>query len=235
VLEDLGNAERLDHALARRANVETPILQLAAFLGRVHAETRDDASLVSTFENEGMQRLHGDHIFVLPFGENDFELPPRTAERGAALRANAAFQETAARAYTRYLEPRGALVHGDVQAGNVLLPAGGVKLLDAEIAHCGDPAFDLGMLLGHRLLPDAADGRAPEARPALSSCWDAYRDAHGKPGLLELSDAIRYAGLELLRRTLGAARVPAVADDEAGIRVIDVGAALVRRPELDSL
>ncbi len=235
VLEDLGTAERLDAALARQAEVGAALGELARFLGRVHAETRDDASLAADFSNEGMQRLHGDHIFVVPYAENDFALPPRTAERGAALRRDTSLVEIAARAYHRYLEPRGALVHGDVQAGNVLLPSGGVKLLDAEIAHVGDPAFDLGMLLGHRLLPDAARGRATAARQALAACWDAYRDAHGRAGLLELPDALRYAGLELLRRTLGAARVAAVADDVAGLHVIEVGAALVRTPTLDSL
>ncbi|MEN8161600.1 MAG: phosphotransferase [Myxococcota bacterium] len=235
VLEDLGAAERLDVALARRADVGAALTRLAAFLGRVHAGTRDDGSLVAEFANEGMQRLHGDHIFVLPFIENDFALPPRTAERGATLREDTAFRETAARAYARYLEPRGALVHGDVQAGNVLLPPGGVKLLDAEIAHVGDPAFDLGTLLAHRLLPDAARGAAAEARPALAACWDAYRGAHGEAGLPALEDALRYAGLELLRRTLGAARVAAVTDDEAGLRVIEVGAALVREASLASV
>ena len=235
VLEDLGHAERLDAALARGAPVDDALAALARFLGRVHAATRDDASLATAFQNEGMQRLHGDHIFVLPFGENEFELPPRTAERGAALRSDDAFQETAARAYARYLEPRGALVHADVQAGNILLPAGGVKLLDAEIAHLGDPAFDVGTLLAHRLLPDAAVGRASGARAALVSCWDAYRETHGAPGLPDLADALRYAGLELLRRTLGAARVAAVADDGAGVRVIETGAALVAEPSLDTL
>jgi 5-methylthioribose kinase len=235
VLEDLGSAERLDAALARGADVRGALTRLAAFLGRVHRGTRGDAGLAARFANTAMQRLHGDHIFALPFGPNDFALPPRTAERAAALRGDDALREAAANAYARYLEPRGALVHGDVQAGNILLPAGAVKLLDAEIAHVGDPAFDLGMLLAHRLLPAAAAGRSREAAPDLAACWDAYRAAHGEAGLAALADALRYAGLELLRRTIGAARVAAVASDEAGLRVIDAGLALVRAPSLDGL
>jgi 5-methylthioribose kinase len=235
VLEDLGSAERLDAALARGADPGGALAKLAAFLGRVHRGTRADASLVPRFANEPMQRLHGDHIFALPFAPNDFLLPPRIAERAAELRKDASLAQASARAYARYLEPRGALVHGDVQAGNILLPEGGVKLLDAEIAHVGDPAFDLGMLLAHRLLPAAAAGRHREAAPALASCWAAYRRAHGERGLPAVADALRYAGLELLRRTIGAARVPAVAHDEAGLRVIDAGLALVRAPSLDTI
>ena len=235
VLEDLGKAERLDHALARGADVTAPLAALAGFLGRVHRETRGDAGLAAVFANEPMQRLHGDHIFALPYQPNDFPLPPRTAERAAQLRADSALCATAARAYARYLTPSGALVHGDVQAGNILLPPGGVTLLDAEIAHVGDPAFDIGMLLAHALLPAAASGRAASVRPTLARCWQAYTGAHGAAGQPAEADALRYAGLELLRRTIGAARVAAVADDAAGLRVIDAGLALVREGSLRSL
>lgn len=228
VLEDLGRAERLDHALARGADAAPALASLARFLGRVHRETHGDAGLRAAFANESMRRLHGDHIFALPFHPNDFALPPRTAERAAALRADAALCAAAERAYARYLAPEGALVHGDVQAGNILLGQGGVKLLDAEIAHVGDPAFDIGMLLAHALLPAAATGRSASAVPMLEQCWQAYSGAHGPPSPPSLADALRYAGFELLRRTIGAARVAAVADDAAGLRTIDVGLALVR-------
>lgn len=234
VLEDLGRAERLDAALARGADAAAALAALARFLGRVHRGTAGAAGLAAELPNDAMRRLHGDHIFTLPYEPNDFPLPPRTAERAAALRGDAALREAAARAYARYLTPAGALVHGDVQAGNVLLAPGGPKLLDAEIAHLGDPAFDIGTLLAHALLPAAAHGRAASARPLLAECWDAYAGAHGAAGLPALADALRYAGLELLRRTIGAARVAVVADDDAGLRVVDAGLALVRTASLAS-
>jgi 5-methylthioribose kinase len=233
VLEDLGQAERLDHALARGADVTAPLAALACFLARVHHGTRGDAGLAGAFANEAMQRLHGDHIFALPYQPNDFPLPPRTAERAEALRRDAALVAAAACAYQRYLTPVGALVHGDVQAGNILLPAGAVKLLDAEIAHVGDPAFDIGMLLAHALIPAAARGDG--AKPLLDDCWRAYAGAHGAAGLPALADALRYAGFELLRRCIGAARLPAVAEDAAGLRVIERGLVLVREGSLAGL
>jgi 5-methylthioribose kinase len=235
VLEDLGRAERLDAALARGADVSAALIRLARFLGRVHCATRGDDSLAADFANDAMQRLHGDHIFALPYQPNDFPLPPRTAERAAQLREDAGLCRAAAGAYARYLERREALVHGDVQAGNVLLPAGGVKLLDAEIAHAGDPAFDAGMLIAHALLPGAAAGRLAEAVPLSGACWNAYAAGHGPADLPQLADAFCYAGLELLRRTIGAARVPAVASDEAGLRVIEVGVRLARRESFGGL
>jgi hypothetical protein len=46
-------------------------------------------------------------------------------------------------------------------------------------------------------------------------------------------DCFVFAGVEMLRRTLGAARVPEVADDEAALRVVDAGVAWVLAPPAD--
>lgn len=230
ILEDLGDAERLDARLARGGDAGPAARQVAGFLGHVHRATRDDA-LGRQFGNEAMQRLHGDHIFLLPYRENDFPLPPRTRERSDRIRSQGRLGELAASAYTRYLRPpAGVLVHGDVQAGNILIQAGTAKLLDAEIAHLGDPAFDVGTLLAHLMLPAVARGEAASAEPVLAQCWDAYVSGAGGVCPVTYSDAARYAGLELLRRTLGAARIPAVESDEAGLRVIDAGERLASEP-----
>jgi len=229
VLEDFGDAERMDHALARGAELGGVGERLAGLLGRVHRATAGEA-LAAHFPNHAMQQLHGDHIFRLPFEPNDFPLPPATAQRARELRSEDALLEAARSAYRRYLEPRGALLHGDVQATNVLLPDSGVKLLDAEIAHVGDPAFDLGILLAHLALPAIARGEGERARPSLLRTWEAYQAAFGAGAPPQAAAVARYAGLELLRRTLGAARVPAVAEDVPGLRVIDVGLSWVREP-----
>jgi 5-methylthioribose kinase len=120
ILEDLGDAERLDHALARGADVAPAAAHLGDLLGRVHAGTAG-AALANAFANDAMRRLHGEHIFVLPLRPNDFPLPEPVAARARLLQGDADLVRLADAAYARYLEPRGALVHGDVQAGNVLL------------------------------------------------------------------------------------------------------------------
>ena len=232
VLEDLGDVERLDAALARGADVVAAATRLARFLGAVHRGTADGA-LAEHFANDEMRRLHGDHIFHLPYRDNDFPLSTRVAARAAELRADTALVATIDAAYARYLESRGCLLHGDVQPANVLLPPSGAKLLDAEIAHVGDPAFDLGQLLGHLLLPAAARREPEAAGPALQATWRAYAEAWAGAPPFPLGEAARYGGIELLRRTIGAARVPAVASDEASLAVIDAGLAWIREePEL---
>ena len=231
VLEDLGNAERLDAALARGADVTPSLEGIARFLGRVHVATRDPA-LAERFANDEMRRLHGDHIFELPLRPNDFPLEPPVAERADALQQDAGFVALADAAYARYLEPRGALVHGDVQAGNVLLAEDGPKLLDAEIAHVGDPAFEIGTLIAHVLLPAAARGDLSHARPAVAALWAAYSAAHGDDGLAAFPAVARYAGFELMRRTLGAARVPATLEPAGALAVLDAAESWVRTPPI---
>lgn len=233
VLEDLGDAERLDAALARGRDVSEAAQVLARFLGRIHTRARGD-DLAERFANDEMRRLHGDHIFFLPYRENDFPLSPALAARAGAIRADANLVGRIDAAYARYLGPGAALVHGDVQPTNVLLTGAGPKLLDAEIAHVGDPAFDLGQLLGHLLLPAVARGAPREAEASLQEAWRAYQSASGVDTAM-LADAARHAGIELLRRTLGAARVAAVERDAAGLAVIDEGVRLVREARFQGL
>ena len=225
VMEDLGHCVRLDEALAEGRDVTKPMIQLAEFLGRIHAASaREDAELAKAFSNEAMQRLHGEHIFTLPYQE-EFPCPPETAARAVEIRKDSELADIAARAYERYLTPKGALVHADVQAGNILLGPSGPKLLDAEIAHIGDPAFDVGTLLAHLMLSNIAAGvgESAVARPV----WSAYCGAHHGT-VPRADDVVRYAGLELLRRTIGAARVPAVEDDDAGLRVLAAAVDMMR-------
>ncbi len=225
VLEDLGDCERLDAALARGADVGAAAATLARFLARVHGHTRDPA-LARRFANHEMRALHGAHIYRLPFEDNDFPLSAAVRARAASLRDDAALLARIAALEARYFGDGECLIHGDVQPANVLLAASGPKLLDAEIAHFGDPAFDVGQLLGHLLLPRAAAGDAPHATPLLRDSWRAYREAATSPPPLE--HVAGHAGVELLRRALGAARVPAVAEDAASLRVVDCGVALLR-------
>jgi aminoglycoside phosphotransferase (APT) family kinase protein len=79
------------------------------------------------------------------------------------------------------------LVHGDYSPKNVLIHQGKLVVLDFEVMHFGDPAFDLGFGLTHLLskanhLP-ACRGRFAEAALGF---WKAYRE----------TPMLRDAGLE---------------------------------------
>jgi 5-methylthioribose kinase len=58
------------------------------------------------------------------------------------------------------------LVHGDFSPKNLLVHPGGVVLIDFEVGHFGDPAFDLGFFLTHLIL------KAFRASPAHQAYLD---------------------------------------------------------------
>lgn len=73
------------------------------------------------------------------------------------------------------------LVHGDYSPKNILIAGGKVILLDHEVIHFGDPAFDLGFSLTHLL---AKGHHLPSHRTAFAAAageyWRAYRTALGE-------------------------------------------------------
>ena len=93
------------------------------------------------------------------------------------------------------------IVHGDYSPKNILLDGDHNILLDHEVAHLGEPCFDLGFFFCHLFLK--ALHVAP-ARPALwaqiPAAWAAYRA--GYPGLEE-ARWLPYLGAMLLARVDG--------------------------------
>jgi 5-methylthioribose kinase len=62
---------------------------------------------------------------------------------------------------------RTTMVHGDYSPKNILVFERRLILLDYEVAHWGDPAFDVSFCLGHLLLKAVRDG---DRRAALLDC-----------------------------------------------------------------
>jgi 5-methylthioribose kinase len=128
---------------------------------------------------------------------------------------------------------RQALVHGDYSPKNVLVPEGGrLVLLDHEVIHWGDPAFDLGFALTHLLskahhLPPFRDAFADAAR----LFWESYESALGDVpwrGDLE-GRATRHAVGCLLARVAGRSPLEYLSPDERG-RQLDAATQLAQRP-----
>ena len=98
------------------------------------------------------------------------------------------------------------LVHGDFSPKNVLVHDSHLVLLDYEVAHFGDPAFDVGFSTAH-LLSKANHLRALEGAfvRAAADSWGAYRreiDATSFGGTVE-PRAVRHTLACLLARVEG--------------------------------
>jgi len=77
-------------------------------------------------------------------------------------------------------ERRETLVHGDYSPKNILIHDNRLVLLDHEVIHFGDPAFDLGFAMTH-LLSKAhhLPGRRAAFADAVRRFWHAYRETLG--------------------------------------------------------
>jgi 5-methylthioribose kinase len=227
VMEDLGS-ERLSDALDAGHVPDDALDALGAYLGGVHAATREAASrLAAQFANDEMRRLHGEHIFALPYEPDAFPLEPAVRKAADRRLARPGVREAISELRARYYAEASALVHGDPQPGNVMLQRGKPRLIDAEIAHVGDPAFDLGTALAHLLICAAGGPMEDSSRWSRGAerLVEGYRRSGGRAEDVAL--ARRYAGVEILRRTIGAARLPRVAGPAAAEAALEIGVELL--------
>ena len=113
---------------------------------------------------------------------------------------------------------RETLVHGDYSPKNVLVPRGGrLVLLDHEVIHWGDAAFDLGFALTHLL---SKGHHLPAYREAFADAavqfWQSYLAALGevewRAGLEER--AVRHTLGCLLARVVGRSPLEYLSPDE---------------------
>lgn len=132
--------------------------KVGAALGRVHAHTAKDQSLVPRFANA--EFFHA--LRIDPYLLHTARAHP---DRADVLNGLA---EDLGRA-------RIALVHGDISPKNILKAPEGPIFLDAETATWGDPVFDLAFCLNHLLLKAVWH---PEFTELYVASFAALRDAY---------------------------------------------------------
>jgi 5-methylthioribose kinase len=110
-------------------------------------------------------------------------------------------------------ENRLTLVHGDFSPKNLLLFDDSLWLIDCEVGHYGDPAFDLGFFLSHLVLKRIRAGRKGEPLLlAIERFWNTYRNLVARTIVVEEWVALEYRAVQnlagcLLARIDGKSRV----------------------------
>lgn len=133
--------------------------RLGSVLATWHRETAEDAEIAGRFaDHEAFDQLRVD-----PYHRAVMQRWPRLA------RPVGAYVEQLAGA-------RVCLVHGDFSPKNVLVGDDGLWVIDFEVAHVGDPVFDLAFMLNHLLLKTV---HRPDAAVAYRACGAAFLDAYG--------------------------------------------------------
>jgi len=163
--------------------------QFGALLAAIHREAYGRADLAEAFAD----RSFFESLRLEPYYGYSAQRAP-----AAAPFLDALIRET--------LACRITLVHGDYSPKNILVHDGRLVLLDHEVIHWGDPAFDLGFSLTHFLSKGHhMPARRGEFRAGAREYWRTYIESLGAPAWscgLE-ARAVRHTLACLLARTVG--------------------------------
>ena len=255
-MEDLRDAQVLRADLIA-GRVDTGIAeQIGRFMGTVHSHTYVE-NLDSTavqhyrqqFANTTMQSVTADYVFTFPYTEHETNFwTPGLEPDVQRLKADTDFLQQAAYLKQIFLTAQQAVTHGDLHTGSVLVQNNTAKVIDAEFAFYGPVGFDLGLFWANYLLSyfshqDTLDVQSA-LKTAIAKTWHTYTlefrtvDATLKEQTLQqiFHEAVGFAGLEMLRRLIGAAHVKdieGIADIPKKLRVeraaLQFGATLVKQ------
>ncbi len=149
-------------------NIQIPIAsQLGEILGIWHRESAKDEKLKEKFAEDSLFNQLRINPFYRAIAEVHEVIRPRMAQLIDALQHD-----------------KSALVHGDFSPKNILVENDAQAIvLDFEVAHTGNPIFDLAFLMGHLLCKffyyDEA-GQREKAYDAARSFLESYEKVYGE-------------------------------------------------------
>jgi 5-methylthioribose kinase len=209
VMEDLGDVPTLGRWLRSTADEKAPAHTpqigqwLGAFIGRLHRSTLGDETAAETFDNRAMQETR--HAI-------QYQAVADLLRRGGVADADVLGRRAEALGET-LLGPGLCLTMGDLWPSSVLVAPddAGLRLIDWELAHYGQPLQDLAhweahlWMQAHRAPTDAL---ADAVRALRDRFWDAYLSTIGDDADVLWSDDMRrhasvHFGAEILARTTG--------------------------------
>ena len=171
-------------------------------LGQAHTRSADSMELRSLFEDT----TYFEQLRIEPFFSRVAASEPTLRDAITRIASEMANRKT-------------ALVHGDFSPKNILQDGVDIVILDFEVAHWGDPRFDIAFCLSHLILKANRRQAVPQAmRQAILGFMAGYR-AQG-PAVLDQC-LIRITGCLLLARLEGPSPVDYLADiDVPGMRLL---------------
>ena len=150
--------------------------------------------------NLTLRKLNHQHIFQLPFSENQFNLDciqPGLQKLSEGCKQDRDLIHQVKQLGTTYLIKGEFLQHGDFYPGSMLSTSEGLKVIDPEFSFIGPEEWDLAIFIAHLFLSNTSSELINEAY-----CMFIKTNAFSQIRLAG------YAGTEILRRLLGLAQLP---------------------------
>lgn len=194
LMQDLGDGSDLTALYDQRKVAPEMIQSLLEFIQKVHTQKVDRYS-----KNLSLRKLNHQHIFVLPFMEdNGFQLDDiqfGLQELSLSYKTDTTLKSTIQDLGEQYLSDGDTLLHGDYYPGSWIHSEGRLYVIDPEFSFLGFPEFDLGVMAAHLVM---ITGDVSQVENMLRS--------YGNPIREKLVQQI--AGTEIMRRLIGLAQLP---------------------------
>ncbi|MGG4488362.1 S-methyl-5-thioribose kinase [Metabacillus idriensis] len=264
VMEDLSYLQIARAGLIEGKDFPLLGRHIGEFLGKTLFYNSDFAlnpqvkkQLVKQFSNPDLCKITEDFVFTDPFFDyesNSFEEELR--QDAEKIWNDNQLKLEVAKLKHKFLTEAETLVHGDLHTGSIFASETETKVIDPEFAYYGPIGFDLGHFFANLLMN--AISRDQEKQQVLldhiETAWNVFEKEFSeawKNDSLEVyakvdgylsfilekafEDAIGFAGIEIIRRTIGLAHVadldsiePYERKIEAKQRALDLGSKLVK-------
>ena len=195
-------------------------------------------ALVPRFLNPVLTKVSEDLCLTFPYVPHPSnKFPDEIVSDVAALHGNLALCERVLGLKSRFMRDAEALIHGDLHTGSIMVNAQETKVIDPEFAFYGPIGYDIGNVIGNLIIGHVAqEFYAPDQKTrttyrdwlndTIRTTWNTFDrefrllwDSEGQPewklqeyqdGYLSqlFEDTKGFAATEILRRTIGMAKVP---------------------------
>ncbi len=183
-------------------------------LGRIHAASAADPALAETF---------ADRTTLIEGRVDPYHRTTAARHPDLAPIIEAEIE--------RLLATRSALVLGDYAPKNLLVYPDRVVVLDLEVAHWGDPAFDIAFCLNHLCIKAL---HLPRQRALLAGAARMLRNAYGEQAPIDEPAVVAELGVLMLARVDG--KSPAeYLDEQSRDRVRRMARSLLLDPPVDAM
>jgi len=150
-------------------------------------------------ENKELRVLNHQHIFVLPFMENNGfsldDIQKGLEDLSKPYKNDSQLKTIITQVGKRYLSEGTVLLHGDYYPGSWMAKKDQVFVLDPEFSFKGFPEFDLGVMAAHIVM-------ATGNKLMISNIKNTYDLTLDEPLFLQI------IGIEIMRRIIGLAQLP---------------------------
>lgn len=199
ILEDLGQSSDCSYLYTTQKKLQTnEVEHLVMFLTQLHQQPATSNPL---FQNNTMRELNYQHIFLLPFIEdNGFNLDvvqPGLQALSMPYKTDIALRDLIKNIGEKYLVDGKVLLHGDFYPGSWLRTNNGIKIIDPEFCFYGATEFDVAVMLAHCIMSFQND----EILQIISTNYQ-------KPQGFDVLLLNQFTGIEIMRRIIGLAQLP---------------------------